>query len=90
MEGTTKRNLQIGFGLSLLILLASSIASYISIRNLIYSANEVSKTNLILHELNSVLSNAKDAETGVQALTDKHITLIEKHLAAKEKEIMAV
>lgn len=33
---------------------------------------------------------AKDAEAAVQALTDKHITLIEKHLAAKEKEIMAV
>jgi len=33
---------------------------------------------------------AKDAETAVQALTDKHIILVEKHLAAKEKEIMAV
>jgi len=33
---------------------------------------------------------AKDAEAAVQVLTDKHISLIEKHLAAKEKEIMAV
>lgn len=33
---------------------------------------------------------AKDAESAVQVLTDKHISLIEKHLAAKEKEIMAV
>jgi ribosome recycling factor len=33
---------------------------------------------------------AKDAEAAVQALTDKHIVLVEKHLAAKEKEIMAV
>ncbi len=32
----------------------------------------------------------KDAETEVQALTDKHILLVEKHLAAKEKEIMVV
>jgi ribosome recycling factor len=32
----------------------------------------------------------KDAETEVQALTDKHIVLVEKHLAAKEKEIMVV
>lgn len=32
----------------------------------------------------------KDAEEGVQQLTDKHITLVETHLAAKEKEIMAV
>lgn len=33
---------------------------------------------------------AKDAEADTQALTDKHITLIEKHLVAKEKEIMVV
>jgi ribosome recycling factor len=33
---------------------------------------------------------AKDAEAAVQTLTDKHIILVEKHLAAKEKEIMAV
>jgi ribosome recycling factor len=32
----------------------------------------------------------KDAETEVQALTDKHIVLVDKHLAAKEKEIMVV
>lgn len=32
----------------------------------------------------------KDAETEVQALTDKHIALVEKHLVAKEKEIMVV
>ncbi|KIC89152.1 MULTISPECIES: ribosome recycling factor [unclassified Flavihumibacter] len=33
---------------------------------------------------------AKDAEADVQELTDKHISLVEKHLASKEKEIMAV
>lgn len=33
---------------------------------------------------------AKDAEKDVQDLTDKYIALVEKHLAAKEKEIMAV
>jgi ribosome recycling factor len=33
---------------------------------------------------------AKDAEKDVQELTDKHISLIDKHLAQKEKEIMAV
>jgi ribosome recycling factor len=33
---------------------------------------------------------AKDTEAGIQQLTDKFITAIEKHLAAKEKEIMAV
>ncbi|MBI3139662.1 MAG: ribosome recycling factor [Sphingobacteriales bacterium] len=33
---------------------------------------------------------AKDAETGVQETTDKFISAVEKHLAAKEKEIMSV
>lgn len=32
----------------------------------------------------------KDAEASVQELTDKYIILVDKHLAAKEKEIMAV
>ena len=33
---------------------------------------------------------AKDAEADIQTLTDKYIGFIEKHLAQKEKEIMAV
>lgn len=33
---------------------------------------------------------AKDAEETVQQLTDKHISLVDTHLAAKEKEIMSV
>jgi ribosome recycling factor len=33
---------------------------------------------------------AKDAEKGIQDSTDKYITLVDKHLAAKEKEIMTV
>ena len=33
---------------------------------------------------------AKDAEKEIQDITDKNITLVERHLAAKEKEIMAV
>jgi ribosome recycling factor len=33
---------------------------------------------------------AKDAEKDIQALTDKYIAFIDKHIATKEKEIMAV
>jgi ribosome recycling factor len=33
---------------------------------------------------------AKDAEAGVQALTDKFIITVDKHLTQKEKEIMSV
>ena len=32
----------------------------------------------------------KDAEKQMQDLTDRHIALVEKHLATKEKEIMSV
>jgi ribosome recycling factor len=33
---------------------------------------------------------AKDAEAGIQEITDRYIVLVDKHLASKEKEIMAV
>lgn len=33
---------------------------------------------------------AKDAEKSIQELTDKFISLVEKHLASKEKEIMSI
>lgn len=33
---------------------------------------------------------AKDAEAAIQDLTDKHIVLVDKHLATKEKEMMSV
>ena len=33
---------------------------------------------------------SKDAENDIQQLTDRYITLVDKHLASKEKDIMAV
>jgi ribosome recycling factor len=33
---------------------------------------------------------AKDAEADIQTVTDKYISLVEKHLTSKEKDIMAV
>jgi ribosome recycling factor len=33
---------------------------------------------------------SKDAEADIQELTDKYISLVDKHLAAKEKEMMSV
>jgi signal transduction histidine kinase/DNA-binding response OmpR family regulator/CHASE3 domain sensor protein len=64
MQPNHIKALQAGFGLSLLILIATSAASFISIRNLIYSAGEVNHTNTILKELENSISFAKDAETG--------------------------
>ncbi|MEO8404799.1 MAG: CHASE3 domain-containing protein, partial [Chitinophagaceae bacterium] len=64
MRPTHTKNLQVGFGLSLLLLLASSIASFISIRQMISSSNLVNHTNLVLQKMEEVLSYSKDAETG--------------------------
>lgn len=33
---------------------------------------------------------AKDSEKAIQDITDKHIALVEKHLAAKEKDMMSM
>ena len=59
-----KRNLVIGFGVSLLLLIVSSIASYFSINNLLYSARMVNHTNEVAKKLESVIATLRDAETG--------------------------
>jgi signal transduction histidine kinase/CheY-like chemotaxis protein/CHASE3 domain sensor protein/HAMP domain-containing protein len=59
-----KRNLGIGFGISLIILLASTVASYMSITGLLSSAEQVSHTHRIISDLDGTLSVLKDAETG--------------------------
>src|SRR3954468_3687893 len=58
------RNLRIGFGISLLILIASSLLSYYSIYNLKKKAGLVNHTNIVLQQSEKVLSQLKDAETG--------------------------
>jgi len=45
-------------------LIASSIASFVSIKNLINSSGQVNHTNLVLQKLENAISFAKDAETG--------------------------
>jgi CheY-like chemotaxis protein/CHASE3 domain sensor protein/putative methionine-R-sulfoxide reductase with GAF domain len=64
MNSSFKGNLIISFGLSLLLLIISSVASYISITNLLKSSDDVSRTNHIIRDLENVLSTLKDAETG--------------------------
>ncbi len=64
MENKFKRNLIVGYSISILLLLISSVASFVSIRSLLKSAGEVNHTNQVLHALNDVLSAARDAETG--------------------------
>jgi signal transduction histidine kinase/DNA-binding response OmpR family regulator/CHASE3 domain sensor protein len=58
------RNIRIGFGLSMLILILSSIASFSSIRTLLDSSKWVDHTDSVINNLESALSTLKDAETG--------------------------
>ena len=64
MKSSFQRNLLVGFGISLLLLIVSSIASYISISNLLGSMNQVQHTDKIIRSIENTLSILKDAETG--------------------------
>jgi len=64
MKQSATRNLQFGYGLSLFLLLVSSIASFFSIQNLLESSRQVNHTNQVIRELENTISILKDAETG--------------------------
>ncbi|WP_276482807.1 response regulator [Paraflavitalea pollutisoli] len=64
MKSTFKRNLLISFGVSLLLLIISSVASFVSISNLLSSARDVEHTNQVKQLVEKILSTLKDAETG--------------------------
>ena len=58
------RNLQVGIGLSLLILIASSVASYWSIQNQMNHRESLSKSRRSVTAVKDVLVALLDAETG--------------------------
>jgi len=64
MKTTLKNNLRLGLGLSLIILFISSLASYVSISNLIKSTELVKHSDEVILNTESVISTLKDAETG--------------------------
>jgi signal transduction histidine kinase/DNA-binding response OmpR family regulator/CHASE3 domain sensor protein len=73
MKSNSTRNLQFGFGLSLLLLIISTVLSFISIHNLLQSANLVDRSDKVVSSLENVMSIVKDAETGQRGylLTNK-------------------
>ncbi|WP_270088959.1 response regulator [Sphingobacterium sp. SYP-B4668] len=58
------RNLQVGFGISLILLLASSIASYTSIKEQINNRAKVDHSRRVIASANKVLNDLQNAETG--------------------------
>lgn len=64
MKNSFKRNLLIGFNASLVMLIISSAASFISINNLLSSAELVNHTNEVIIKLDEIRAALVDAETG--------------------------
>ncbi|WP_316796004.1 response regulator [Pedobacter agri] len=64
MKTTLKNNLRLGLGLSLIILFVSSLASYVSISNLIKSTELVKHSDQVILDSENIISYLKDAETG--------------------------
>ncbi|MEO5999867.1 MAG: response regulator [Chitinophagaceae bacterium] len=88
MKFTFIRNLSMGFGLSLLILLLSTAASYFSINNLLKSLHLVNQTDSIIHELQNVFSTLKDAETGQRGyLLTGEKEFLEPYIGAEQKAL---
>ncbi|HTF29144.1 MAG TPA: CHASE3 domain-containing protein, partial [Flavitalea sp.] len=88
MNNSFRGNLIISFGLSLLLLIISSVASYTSIANLLKSAAEVARTNETISDLEEVISTLKDAETGQRGfLLTNDIKYLQPYEGTFEKAI---
>ncbi|WCT13377.1 CHASE3 domain-containing protein [Mucilaginibacter jinjuensis] len=64
MKKSVTLSLRIGFGLSLLLLIISSVLSYTSIQKLLFNSFWVDHTGQVLQSLEKTISTMKDAETG--------------------------
>ncbi|WP_316790312.1 response regulator [Pedobacter frigoris] len=87
-EISLRNNLRIGLGISLLILFITSLASYLSIKNLIASSDMVAHSNQVMNNLDGVISTLKDAETGQRGyLLSGEAVFLEPYQGAKEKAL---
>lgn len=81
MKLNFNRNLQLGYGFSILILLTVGIISYNTLNNLLDSNKAVAHSNLVIQKLEGAMSVMKDAETGQRGyiLTNKAVFLTPYH-----------
>lgn len=86
MNGTFKRNLIISSGISLLILIVSSTASFLSIKSLISSSDTVNHTQEVIHTINETQLLLVDAQAGVRGylVTGKQ-SFLDKRIGAEAK-----
>ena len=66
MNGNFKRNLLVSSSISMLLLIVSSTASYLSIRSLLDSNRMVNHTNEVIYNLNGATMVMVDAQTGMR------------------------
>lgn len=64
MNKRIDRNLRVGYGFSILILLVVGTISYLSLTSMLKSNRAVSHSSEVMRKLESLLSAMKDAETG--------------------------
>ncbi|GAA3975852.1 PAS domain S-box protein [Mucilaginibacter dorajii] len=90
MKLNFNRNLQLGYGFSILILLTVGIISYNTLNNLLDSNKAVAHSNLVIQKLESAMSVMKDAETGQRGyiLTGKAVFLIPYHGAYERAAVL--
>ncbi|MFC5284663.1 response regulator [Pedobacter alpinus] len=68
MANNFLRNLQIGFAVSFFLLIISSAASYISIKDLLNNQNRVKHTLEVLNTLDDIHLNIKDRVIGIRGI----------------------
>jgi PAS domain S-box-containing protein len=77
MQLNFNRNLQIGYGISILMLVVVGFISYRTVDQLLYTNQWVQHSNLVMQKLERTLSVMKDAETGQRGylLTNRKVFL---------------
>src|ERR1700742_636746 len=87
----TGKKSQIGFIISLVLLLFITIASYISIQNLLESSELVEHSNMVISTLENIISFMKDAETGQRGyLLTGNNTFLKPYYGSYENALLAV
>lgn len=66
MNGNFKRNLLVSSSISMLILIVSSTASYLSIKSLLESNQMVNHTHEVIYNINNATTVMVDAQTGMR------------------------
>jgi len=86
MKSNTNRNLKIGFGLSILLLIFSSLIAYVCIDRLLENSALVRQTNQITHTLEQVVSSIQEAETSERGyLITNNVLYLEPYTAACQR-----